>query len=113
LSLGLGPDDDLDVAIEESDKVQQPFGGESVQLVVLELRDVGLRNAEQLCRARLRQGAGCDQLVDPHRELHAQLPLFGVREAKIHQNVTTSRVDGLRLSLLFSHNAPRSRFVPF
>jgi hypothetical protein len=35
--LGLRPDDDLDVTIEESDEVQQPFGGEPVQLVVLEL----------------------------------------------------------------------------
>src|ERR1700687_4742184 len=113
MPLGLGPDDDLDVAIEESDEAQQPFGGEAVQLVVLELRDVGLRNAEQLRRARLRQTAARDQLVEPHRKLNAKLPLVGIREAKIDQHVTTSRVDRLRLSLLSSHSAPRSPFVPF
>src|SRR5206468_1316805 len=86
------------VTIEESDEAQQPFGGEPVQLVVLELRDVGLRNAEKLGRARLRQTAGRDQLVEPHRELYTQPPLVGVREAKIHQNVTTPGVS--RLSLL-------------
>jgi hypothetical protein len=49
MSFGLGPDDDLDIAIEEGDEAQQPLGGEPAQLVVLEVRDVRLRNAEELC----------------------------------------------------------------
>jgi len=90
------------VAIEESDEAQQPFGGEPAQLVVLELRDVGLRNAEKLGRARLIQMAGRDQFVESHRELYTQRPLVRVRKAKIHQNVTASGVG--RLSLLSSHS---------
>ena len=49
------------------------FGREPFQFVILELRDVGMRNAEQLCRARLCHSAGRDQLVEPHRQLRTEL----------------------------------------
>src|SRR5215210_9400393 len=111
MPLGFRPNDNLDVTVQESHEAQQPLGGEPAQLVVLELGDVWLRNAKQLCRARLSQAAGGGQLVHLHRELHAQLPLLGVREAKIYQHITASRVD--RLNLLSSHSAPRSLLVPF
>jgi hypothetical protein len=61
---------------------------EPAQLVVFEVRDVRLRNAEELGRSRLGQAACRDQLVEPHRELHAEPPLVSIREAKVHQDVT-------------------------
>jgi hypothetical protein len=39
MSFGLRPDDNLDVAIQESDEAQQPFGGKPAELVVLEFGD--------------------------------------------------------------------------
>lgn len=45
--LCLGPADDLDVASQNRRGVQQPFGGEPAELVVLELSAVGLRNPKE------------------------------------------------------------------
>ena len=77
MPLGFRSDDDLDITIKESDEAQQSFGREPIQFVVLELRHVRLWNAEELGCTRLRQTAGRDQLVEPHRELHAQPSLVG------------------------------------
>src|SRR5439155_16629636 len=103
---GLRLDHDLDVPVQQSKEPQQALGRKAAELVMLQVRDVWLWDAEQRRHLGLCQLAPRNQFVDLHRELDPQLTFAGVGKAKIDEDIATSNFDRFTLSC---HNVPRNR----
>jgi hypothetical protein len=58
-----GANQNLYVAVEQGNVVQQPLAGKAGELVVFKLGHMGLRNAQALGRCRLGQPFGLQQVV--------------------------------------------------
>ena len=73
-----GTDDDVDVPVEQRDEPDEPLGGVPAQLVVPEVGNVRLRDAETFRDRSLVESMLVDQLVQSNRELHTEFSIFRI-----------------------------------
>lgn len=101
-----GADHDVDVAVEQGDEPDEALGGESAELVIPELRDVRLGDAELLRDRRLAEAVVVDQLVQSCRELYAELPALRIGETEILKHVAAA--GDYQFTLISRHTSPHS-----
>lgn len=99
-------DDNLDVATEPIQKMEQALDREAVEPIIVEGRDFGLTDAELAGGSKLGETARGKELIDGDGEAYLGLLFTGVAEAEIPEDVTRALK-----SALFWHSEPRSRVV--
>src|SRR5713226_3748146 len=89
--------------------MHKPLHGKSSELVVEKRRDFRLIDAEPAGGLHLRDAALTENLADRPREPGLGLPLFGIHEAKVRENIARAFCDAIfRISSPACHIGPHN-----
>jgi hypothetical protein len=101
--------DNLHILIQRDQEAQQAFDGELAEVAAQHLRDIGLADAEQICRLHLLQSAFLQDRVNLEHELRLNQVLFGIGHAYILEHVAAASRHGFIIVIsLYGGNLCRS-----
>jgi hypothetical protein len=79
--------ENIHIAVEQRDVVQQAFAGEAAELVVFQFGDMRLGDAEFAGGCGLGHPFGFDEFIEAHSELDAKLAFVGIGQPQVNEHI--------------------------